>query len=58
MYRNVTLNTRKIAIPAARCAADDAIIMTYVNTLAFGINIHNNGLLGEGEIHLADICTP
>jgi len=35
MYRNVTLNTRKIAIPAAwrtHCAADDAIVMTYINT--------------------------
>ena len=32
MYKNVTLNTCKTAIPAARHAADDAIIMTYINT--------------------------
>ena len=32
MYKNVTLNTRKMAIPAARRAADDAIIMAYINT--------------------------
>jgi len=35
MYKNITLNTRKMAIPAARRvrrAADDAIIMTYINT--------------------------
>jgi len=32
MYKNVTLNTRKMAIPTARPAADDAIIMTYINT--------------------------
>jgi len=33
-------------------AADDAIVMTYINTQhsAIGIKIHNNGLLGEGEI--------
>jgi len=51
MYKNVTLNTRKMAISAARSTADDAIIMT------FGIKIHNNGLPGDGEIHLADIRT-
>jgi len=32
MYKNVTINTRKMAVPAARPAADDAIIMTYINT--------------------------
>jgi len=33
MYKNVTLNTHhKMAIPAARPAADNAIIMTYINT--------------------------
>jgi len=32
MYKNITRNTCKMAIPAARLAADDAIIMTYINT--------------------------
>jgi len=32
MYKNVTLNTRKMAIHAARPAVADAIIMTYINT--------------------------
>jgi len=34
MYKNVTLNTRKTAIhpTARRAAADDAIIMAYINT--------------------------
>jgi len=35
MYKNVTLNTCKMAIPAAqraRRAAVDDIIMTYINT--------------------------
>jgi len=32
MYKNVTLSTRKMAIPAARPAAGDANIMTYINT--------------------------
>jgi len=32
MYKNVTGITRKMAIPTARRAADDAIIMAYINT--------------------------
>ena len=32
MYKNVTLNTCKIAIPAACRDMDEAIIMTYINT--------------------------
>ena len=30
MYRNVTLNTRKMAMPAASLRRNDAIIMTYI----------------------------
>jgi len=30
MYKNVTLNTRKMAIPAARRATDDVIIMAII----------------------------
>jgi len=40
MYKNVTLNTRKMAIPAARVAADNAIIMAtkaYINRLVLSI---------------------
>jgi len=32
MYKNVTLNPRKMPIPAARPVVDDAINMTYINT--------------------------
>jgi len=32
MYENLTLNTREMAIQAARRATDDAIIMAYINT--------------------------
>jgi len=35
MYKNVTLNTRKMAIPASRRtrrADENTIIMTYINT--------------------------
>jgi len=32
MYKNVALNTRKMAISAARPADDDTISMTYINT--------------------------
>ena len=53
MYKNVTLNTRKIDISIACPAADDAIIMTW----AFHVKIHNNGLPGKSEIHLADMFT-
>jgi len=42
------LNTRKIAIPAARRATDDAI-MAYINTQR-SASKHTNGLPGEGEI--------
>jgi len=30
MYKNVTLNTRKMAIFTARCATDDAIIIATI----------------------------
>jgi len=53
MYKNVTLNTRKMAIPTARCtrlATDDAIIMTYINTQRSASKVHKNGLPGEDEI--------
>jgi len=35
-----------------RRAADDAIIMTYINTPAFSIKIHNNGLMGTLEVNI------
>jgi len=32
MYKNVTLDTWKMAIPTAHPAVGDVIIMTYINT--------------------------
>jgi len=32
MYKNVTLNTCRMVISTAHPAADDAIMMTYINT--------------------------
>jgi len=37
MYKNVTLNTHKMAIPAVCPAADDAIIMTTSLVLKFNL---------------------
>ena len=40
MYKNVTLNTRKMAMPAASLAAvNDAIMMTYIRFKCSGQNI-------------------
>jgi len=54
MYKNVTLNTRKMAISTVQCTRRPCRWWRHYQGLlkysAFGIKIHNNSLPGEGEI--------